>query len=611
VSFSYYCAPNGDDNNPGTLISPWSITALNSKQSTYRGTNVGIIGDIAGTQTPIQYGTIGGVQTTIYSYLNSTQNQPFLNIDGGTVGSPTYIGSCNSSGTYVRGWAVIDCSNPSGGAHPSLDATLLMGQNGNSSTQVPHPGNITIDGLTIKNFCYCAITLEYTGGTAQAPLVQNCELYNVTSAVSNNNPGCIRFDNTNGAQVLNCSMHDCVTTSSGSFYPYAYPGIMSYNSTDLIVTNCTFYNIVAVEQKDGYQNATISYCYMDSGVFGAPDGGLSYGSSYYIGINNVGQTTTMHHNIVLGMIYLIGAIDTQYLGNWEFYNNTCYVTSDNPIFNLNHGTGSTFNCYNNVLLAQTSWNGSYGAAKFLSASTTLAPEWDYNYYTTAPTFYTGSSLSYASWQALGFDAHSHTGGSPFSATPTAQVPTSFTLSNSSPAYTGGVSGAICGAIDGSGTVGVTWSSSSYSLTLLPGSFAFSGAAMNVGLSLALAAGSFAFTGESANAAIGTQVQPGDFAFAGSPVTFTYSNPTPVTMPIMPNCVGIDLYPALAALQNAGVYVPSSLGYFGTYPISVKWVQSNAEPGTVIGQSPPSGTPTLANSAVTLTCVEYATAVAFP
>src|SRR5271166_3668406 len=66
-TFNYYIAPNGDDNNAGTLASPWSITALNTKMSTYSGKSIGIIGDIAGAQTPIQYGTVGGTRTTLYS----------------------------------------------------------------------------------------------------------------------------------------------------------------------------------------------------------------------------------------------------------------------------------------------------------------------------------------------------------------------------------------------------------------------------------------------------------------------------------------------------------------------------------------------------------------
>jgi hypothetical protein len=455
ITFDFFIAPNGDDNNAGTLGSPWSITAFNSKSSTYSGKKVGIIGDIAGTQTPIQFGTIGGVQTTLFSTLNSQANQPILNLNGGTSSASTYIASCNSSGTYVRGWAVIDCSNPSGGAHPTLDATLLMGQSSNTATQVPNPGFITIDGLTIQNFCFCGLALEYTGGTAQSPVVQNCELFGSNTAISTNNPGAIRIDNTTGAQVLNCKIHDCQTTSAGFFFPLAYPGVMSFDSTGLTVTNCTFFNIVAIQQKDATQDAVISYCYLDCGDFGAFSGD-SYGASYYEGTNAAGRTTTMHHNIVLGAIWTRGASNETFLGNWQFHNNTCFGALEGfPIFLMNPGTGSTFSAQNNVLYAQSSWNTTFGAAFFPGADSTLIPQWDFNYYLTAPTFNTsgteGTLISFTSWKALGFDSHSNAGGSPFATTPVAQTPSTFAVTGT--AATMSSTGGPVGALDGSGSVG--------------------------------------------------------------------------------------------------------------------------------------------------------------
>ena len=456
ITFDRFIAPNGDDNNDGlTPATAWSITALNSKQAIYSGKKVGIIGDVGGTQTPIQYGTVNGVQTTLFSLLSSGVTA--LNTNGGTAASRTVIASCNSSGVYTRGWAIIDPSNPAGGAHPSTDSINLMGWS-KFGTLPPHADYITFDGLTLRNFCYSGICLACSS-TASNITIQNCEFYGVTTAATGNNPGAIRFDATSGAQVLNCKFHDCVA-SSGTFAP-AYSGVFSYNSTALTVTSCTFYNIGAsVQQKDANQDAVISYCYMDYGSFGVVTGN-PYGC-YYEGMTGAGRTTTIHHCIMLGPMYLQGGSPTNFSGDYEFYNNTMDVVNlSNPLFYWQQpNSGGTFHAFNNVFYEQGgSWTGGsqYGVGKFTGANGTTLPQWDYNYYLTAPQFCPsgngGVLVSFASWQALGFDAHSHTGGSPFSGTPTAQTPSSFALNPASAANTGGIGGVTCGALDGSGTVG--------------------------------------------------------------------------------------------------------------------------------------------------------------
>lgn len=82
------------------------------------------------------------------------------------------------------------------------------------------------------------------------------------------------------------------------------------------------------------------------------------------------------------------------------------------------------------------------------------------------------------------------------------------------------------------------------------------------------------------------------------------------MPTMPNVVGLGLSDAQASLQTAGVLVPSSIGYFGTWPITVVW--KTASPFDVVtAQSPASSTTVTANSAVTLTVSNPTLAVVYP
>jgi hypothetical protein len=56
---------------------------------------------------------------------------------------------------------------------------------------------------------------------------------------------------------------------------------------------------------------------------------------------------------------------------------------------------------------------------------------------------------------------------------------------------------------------------------------------------------------------------------------------------MPNVVGQYLWEAIQLLQNAGVFNPAAIGYFGTYPISVVWVPLPPEPPVASGPTPAS------------------------
>jgi hypothetical protein len=470
LPFNYFISPIGDDNNEGSLASPWSITALNSKMSTYSGKRVGIIGDIGGTQTPITYGTIGGVKTTLYSIVNTQQNQPALNTEGGTSGASTYIASCNSSGVYTPRWAIIDCSNPVGGAKPTLDACILMGQNSESSTQVPHPGYITFDGLTIRNFSYCAIQLSNHGGALlQKGVIQNCEIYNGGGVVSNNNPGAIRFDTTFNATVTNCKIHDAQTIPGGADPQWGYNAVMQYGtgnvngSTGLIVTHCTFYNISSILVKDGNTDfADCSYNYMDHGIFGSAQAGGDLDDGAITGLTPyTGTISLIHHNIMMAGLEQRPQSGTPLVtGTTKFYNNTLYGTSAfgsnfDAVYCPPAGTGAALQFYRNIVYAVGGYNTSAGAVWVHSTYAIANATFNNNVYGSnsnplnfALTEY--SPLSFTSWKSTtGCDQNSvQVSTPPFTGTPTALSPSSFTVNSS--AVIGGVT---CGALDGSGLVG--------------------------------------------------------------------------------------------------------------------------------------------------------------
>ena len=228
-SFDYYIAPNGDDNNPGTLASPWSITALNSKMGTYSGKRVGIIGDVGGTQTPIQYGTVGGSKTTLHSMLSNSSTGAAIKVNGGSASASTYLGSCTSAGAYKVGWAIIDGADPSSGSAPVSATAITMGQAFYGVTPVPNPGYTTIDGLVVRNFNYAAIMFgDVQSNTLSGVVIQNCQVYNGVCTTSSENPGGIFLGTTSGAKILNCLIYNCTCSLGGDYSPWGMGGITTY-----------------------------------------------------------------------------------------------------------------------------------------------------------------------------------------------------------------------------------------------------------------------------------------------------------------------------------------------------------------------------------------------
>jgi len=461
-TFDYYISPTGDDNNAGTLASPWSITALNSKMGTYSGKRVGVIGDVGGTQTPIHYGTVGGKQTTLYSMMSGLGSQnAVLKVNGGNSSASTYLGSCTSAGVYKVGWAIIDAVDPSSGNAPVSSQAITIGQPFYAVTPVPNPGYTTIDGLVVRNFNYAGIIFgDVQTTTLYGVIIQNCQIYNGICTTSSENPGGIFLGTTSGAQVLNCLIYNC-TTSGGNFSPWGMGGITTYKASGLIVTHCTIYGCgYAIQNKDGNQYGTYSYNYLDTGNFGNATG-QEVAVCLKSAIPATGQTLICHHNIMIGDGYTgYGADADKISGAATFYNNTFYtppaITAQAYAawFDNNSGAGP-FNWYNNVVYYKTygqNNGGQAGCLSFTPAYGISASSVNYNYYGTGMLFGTSSgNLSLSSWQNLGYDANSVSGGSPFSGTPAALNATSFQVTGA--AATAGRNGAACGALDGSGTIG--------------------------------------------------------------------------------------------------------------------------------------------------------------
>lgn len=83
------------------------------------------------------------------------------------------------------------------------------------------------------------------------------------------------------------------------------------------------------------------------------------------------------------------------------------------------------------------------------------------------------------------------------------------------------------------------------------------------------------------------------------------------MPTMPNLVGLQLSTVQLTLQNAGVLDPNSIGYFGTWPITVTYRASPSIKGTVTAQSPGSGASVAINPSIALTVSDLPIGMVYP
>jgi hypothetical protein len=467
-TFDYYMSPTGDDNNAGTLAAPWSITALNSKGSTYAGKSVGLL---PGTY---RYGVIGGVQTSLWSMLNSSVLA--LTVNGGTSAASTYIASSDASGNYSPRTAILDGSNPTTGAQPT-GSGYFIGQNNPAG----NAGYITYDGITVRNFNYTAIGHGGSPFAFPGLVIQNCEIYNGGGVPSSNNPGAIFvWKQAPGMRISNCLIHDLTTVSGGANSPWGMAGIMfnqdagSNEGFTASIDHCSIYRVgQCITTKNNYSNVSVSYCYLELVNMGIYTGS-AFPFAIYAAQQAPGTTVNFHHNVIMGGVFGHGEDGTSNAGAVVATNNTFYCgpTAGNKPANgffaynntstasltFNHNIGWSDGGYDNSGLT-----GPIGAIGFSGGGTNV---FDYDYYGSGCTFggAGGSDTTFANWQKAGQDSHSSTMSStPFVSTPASLNIASFIVATQ---YLTTSDGNPCGALnssglaaDGSGIVGCNFASS--------------------------------------------------------------------------------------------------------------------------------------------------------
>lgn len=461
--FDYYVSPTGDDTlGNGTLGSPWSITALSTKHSTYGGQSVGLL---PGTYT---YGTSNGVQTSLYSIYNSmTGSSCAIQVQGGTSSSPTYIASCNASGQYEAGTAIINFSqNGAGSVYPSVDGHGI-GQSYLGSNVPTVLGYITFDGLTVCYGTHSLIGFQPSQATAvtNGLTVQNCEVAYCINSTSGDNPGGIFFyGSAQGFLVKNCLIHD-IQTSGGTYNPWGSAGIMDNQSAgggtyfSATVDHCTMYRCgICVHPKNGYSSVAVQYSYLEFANMGAYTGSaIQY--CVWGNAQTSSSSVTYKYNIIVGGIELQTSDSTNNLGLVSAVNNTFYcgnpgsdsAANDMFAFIDNGSTGSgAFN--HNIVWSDGGYdpgNNGIGSIGYNSAGAGMT--FNYNYYGSACTF-GGDGVTagnFSAWKSHGQDANSSTmSATPFTTTPQSATPSTFVVSSQ---YLTASDGNACGALNSSGT----------------------------------------------------------------------------------------------------------------------------------------------------------------
>jgi hypothetical protein len=459
ATFDYYIGPTGTDGNPGTLGSPWAITAINTKRATYAGKRLGIL--------PGTY--------DVSSLMNSSAHTPVLNINGGTGPSNvTYIGTSNATGQYQRGTATIT-ANGNG---------LYGGGNGNVSSIIGQGGSVanwgywTIDGLTLTGFSLWAVHVgNYDGsnGTITNATIQNCEFtggsaQNSTVASGVNLAPLVIYKAIN-TLVTNNYFHDNYGWTDSSHFSAIYQwGLAGGPTAGSAITYNTFVNTGNVHGKEATMyDTTVAYNYIDM-TNKTPSGGYTQGI-FGFGQGS-GKLSSFHHNIIISDCYIDLTNDTG-SNAWTYpcaiYNNTfaqCRSSSNVGVRWWEAASGTRLLSFYNNLFYDNGYSG-IGYLGYVCTNTDAFSVCDYNIYgghdnftSVAPGVSADSSFnaykSLAAWQtAIGsLDAHSSSKAiNPF--TNTGPLALQYGVTTGSIAYNsgkvGGIStGATCsvGAWDG-------------------------------------------------------------------------------------------------------------------------------------------------------------------
>lgn len=443
-SFDFYISVTGSDSNSGSLAAPFAITSLqdsNANNSKFAGKKVGLI---AGTYS---LSTLqSGSQPNDYQH-------PILHLPAGTLSSPTYIASCNSSGVYTPRVAVLNWAG-------STTTNSVIGQN------LSQGGNWTIDGLTITGSSTCAQGTTgasckqigyYPSGTAGPVTVQNCDMgnMNILTISSGSNDGCIFMQGHTNAVIRNNKFHDVQKTADVNHGH----GFIEYSAVGTLFTQNSVINCcTGIDGKVNDNGCLIAANYFYN--CGTTDPNAAVIQGYDGAQNTILGTNTFRNNVFdsnIGPTKKIDASSTNAINQpLLVFNNTVYDTrtGGHDMWDLRASLASAIAFHDNIMVT-TAMTSSAGNGRLALTSGDVSG-CDFNCYSfsnqSAGWGLSGATQNtFALWKtASSLDAHSVAASPVFSGGTI--VPgggaAQFNLGSGSPCIGTGTSGINMGAWDG-------------------------------------------------------------------------------------------------------------------------------------------------------------------
>lgn len=384
ASFDFYISPTGLDTNPGTLAEPWAITALTTKASVYGGLGKRI-GLIAGTYDLTNVNGVNLMANTPSGGLSTDDAALF--IDGGSAANgPTYLASCDSSGSYLPPKASAPNGSKCGAILTAKGASGYYGGTSNPSTRAamlyhtyntklcPHQGYLVIDGIGFTGMLTAGVKLgtDFNSSNLQGMAVKNCEFFDLNATMMSplDNTTMLECAETNGLIIQNCYFHDGIgpkgVTSDDHF-----SATLFWHTTGTVIQSNTLVLAGSLFAKNGgNQGADISCNYVSPRQV---QGGITIMD--WTGVQNpevsITEPNNIHHNVLLGEqgCWFIPTLQPSYYtygltAPLNFYNNTLVINppaggyTDVPSYGSHfqawtQASAPLVSFYNNVLAGST------------------------------------------------------------------------------------------------------------------------------------------------------------------------------------------------------------------------------------------------------------------